>query len=103
MKCGPQALLFIPLAAASLFLKLCSVWARMTTEREWRRWLSYHLFDCWLQCGQGHERLRHMRGDLQTPEYRIAEDARVATDLPIDLLLGLLASVLSAIAFIRVL
>jgi hypothetical protein len=26
-----------------------------------------------------------MLGELQTPEYRIAEDARLATDLPIDL------------------
>jgi vitamin B12/bleomycin/antimicrobial peptide transport system ATP-binding/permease protein len=42
-------------------------------------------------------------GEHQTPEYRIAEDARVATDLPIDLSLGLLSSFLSAITFIGVL
>jgi hypothetical protein len=37
------------------------------------------------------------------PASRIAEDARVATDLPIDLLLGLLSSVLVAVIFIGVL
>ena len=42
-------------------------------------------------------------GEHQTPEYRIAEDARVATDLPIDLVLGLLSSLLTAILFIGVL
>ena len=41
-----------------------------------------------------------MSGEHQNPEYRIAEDARVATDLPIDLTLGLFSSVLTAIIFI---
>ena len=44
-----------------------------------------------------------MSGEHQTPEYRIAEDARVATDLPIDLTIGLFSSVLTAIIFIGVL
>jgi putative ATP-binding cassette transporter len=44
-----------------------------------------------------------MSGEHQTPEYRIAEDARVATDLPIDLVLGLFSSLLTAITFIGVL
>lgn len=37
------------------------------------------------------------------PEYRIAEDAKVATDLPIDLALGLFNSLLTAATFIGVL
>lgn len=36
-------------------------------------------------------------------EYRIAEDARVATDLPLELALGLISSVLTAMTFIGVL
>jgi len=65
-------------------------------------WLSNHLYDYWLE--RDHiVRLRFMSGEHQAPEYRIAEDARVATDLPIDLLLGLLSSVLVAITFIGVL
>ena len=44
-----------------------------------------------------------MAGDHQIPTYRIAEDARVATDLPIDLVLRLFSSFLTAITFIAVL
>jgi putative ATP-binding cassette transporter len=64
-------------------------------QRNWREWLSNHLYDYWLEKGH-HRRLRFMSGDHQTPEYRIAEDTRVATDLPIDLVLGLLSSFLIA-------
>ena len=71
----------------------------MTMQRNWREWLSNHLYDYWLEKGH-YRRLRFMSGDHQTPEYRIAEDARVATDLPIDLVLGLLSSFLTAITFI---
>jgi putative ATP-binding cassette transporter len=97
-----QALRFVPLAAASLGLAIVSVWGRMTMQRKWREWLSSHLYDYWLENGR-YRRLRFMLGDHQTPEYRIADDARVATDLPIDLVLGLLSSFLTAIIFIGVL
>ena len=97
-----QALRFLPIAAASILLSIISVWGRMTTQRTWREWLSNHLYDYWLEKGHS-RRLRFMLGEHQTPEYRIAEDARVATDLPIDLGLGLLSSFLTAITFIGVL
>ncbi len=93
---------FVPLAAISLMVAVASVWGRMTIEREWRRWLSDHLYDYWLKDGR-HLRLTFMLGDHQTPEYRIADDARVATEQPIDLVLGLLSSVLTAGAFMGVL
>ena len=97
-----QALRFVPLAAASLFLTILSVWARMTMQRTWREWLSNHLYDYWLE-NDHYVRLRFMAGDHQAPEFRIAEDARVATDLPIDLALGLFSALLTAITFIGVL
>lgn len=97
-----QALLFVPLAGASLFLAILSVWSRMTMQRTWREWLSNHLYDYWLQ-NDRYVRLRFMAGDHQMPEYRIAEDAKVATDLPIDLVLGLFNSLLTAATFIGVL
>ena len=97
-----QARLFIPLVAASLALALVSVWGRMTAQRSWRAWLTTHLIDYWLRDA----RYRHLRlipGQHEYPEYRIADDARVATDAPIDLALGLLTSLLSAITFISIL
>ena len=97
-----QGLSFVPLAGASLSLAIASVWGRMTLQRKWREWLSNDLYDYWLE--KGHDRqLRFMPGEHQTPEYRIAEDARIATDLPVDLTLGLISSVLVAITFIGVL
>ena len=97
-----QALYFALLGAASLILAIVSVWGRMTMQRKWREWLSNRLYDYWLEKCH-HRRLRFMLGEHQTPEYRIAEDARVATDLPVDLVLGLLSSLLTAVTFIGVL
>ncbi|MGZ3411728.1 MAG: SbmA/BacA-like family transporter [Xanthobacteraceae bacterium] len=97
-----QALLFVPLAGASIALAIFSVWGRMTMQRTWRESLSNQLYDYWLGDGR-YRRLRFMEGEHQNPEFRIAEDARVATDLPIDLTLGLFSSVLTAIIFIVVL
>jgi putative ATP-binding cassette transporter len=97
-----QALRFVPLAGASLFLTILSVWSRMTMQRTWRAWLSNHLYDYWLE-NDRYVRLRFMAGNHQMPEYRIAEDAKVATDLPIDLALGLFNSLITAITFIGVL
>lgn len=97
-----QALRLLPIGIASVALAIVSVWGRMTMQRKWREWLSNHLYDYWLE--RDHIiRLRFISGEHQAPEYRIAEDARVATDLPIDLLLGLFSSVLAAIIFMGVL
>ena len=97
-----QALRFVPLAAPSIFLTILSVWSRMTMQRKWREWLSNRLYDYWLE-NDHYIRLRFVPGDHQTPEFRIAEDARIATDLPIDLAIGLFSSFLTAITFIGVL
>lgn len=97
-----QAIRFVPLAAASLSLTVFSVWARMTLQRSWRQWLSGHLYDYWLK-DERYKRLRFVAGDYEAPEFRIAEDARIATDLPIDLVIGLLSSLLNAVTFIGIL
>ena len=92
----------MPLAAASLALAVFSVWARMTLQRKWREWLSKRLYDYWLESDR-YVRLRFMPGEHQAPEYRIAEDARIATDLPIDLVVGLFSSLITGITFIGIL
>lgn len=97
-----QALNFMPLFVSSLVLAVASVWGRMTLQRRWREQLSNHLYDYWLGHGR-YRRLKYMAGDHQAPEFRIADDARVATDLPVDLVLGLFNSVIVAITFIGIL
>src|SRR6516164_2291989 len=88
--------------SASLGLALVSVWGRMTAQRNWREWLSRHLIDYWLG-NDRYRRIKFVPGKHEYPEYRIAEDARVATDAPIDLTMGLLTSLLNAIIFIDIL
>jgi putative ATP-binding cassette transporter len=97
-----QALIFLPLAGASMLTAILLVWVRMTTQRMWRAWLTQHLIDRWLANGDL-ARLRFSAGEDQNPEYRIAEDARVATDAPVALAGGLLTAVLSAVIFIGIL
>jgi putative ATP-binding cassette transporter len=97
-----QTLIFITLVAASVSLAILSVWARMATQRGWREWLSRHLIDRWFTNGH-HLAPAFAAGERQSPEYRIAEDARVATEVPVDLAFGLLTAVLTAVVFIDVL
>jgi putative ATP-binding cassette transporter len=97
-----QTLRFVPLAAASLVLAVFSVWGRMTLQRKWRAWLSRELYRYWLE-GDRFVRLNFVAGDYQAPEYRIAEDGRLATDLPVDLILGLVSSLLTTATFVGIL
>lgn len=99
-----NSLLFFPLVALSTSLAIASVWTRMTTQRKWRRYLTRHLIDDWLANGR-YRRLGHLDGTdaPQNAEYRIAEDARIATDAPVDLVLSLLTSILTVIIFYKVL
>ncbi|MBX9945299.1 MAG: ABC transporter [Reyranella sp.] len=97
-----QTFLLLVFAAMSIGLAVVAVWGRMTFQRLWREWLTRTLVDAWL----GEERYRRLdlwNGEHQNPEYRIAEDARLATDAPIDLVVGLLGSLLSAGTFVVVL
>lgn len=97
-----EALIFIPLAGSSVLVAALAVWARMTTQRKWRAWLTEHIIDHWL----ANDRFRQLRfpaGEDQNPEYRIAEDARVATEAPIAMSSGLLAAVLNAAVFFSIL
>jgi putative ATP-binding cassette transporter len=47
--------------------------------------------------------LNLVQGDHQNPEYRIAEDLRIATDAPVDFATGVISAFLSATTFIVVL
>ena len=76
-----QTYLLPGLAACSIFLAAFAVWARMTFQRRWRGWLTAHLVGLWLEDGN-YRRLEAGSDEPQLAEYRIAEDARIATDAP---------------------
>lgn len=97
-----QALLFVLFAGLSMLVAVNTVWSRMTLQREWRAWLTRHLLERWLAGDRAH-RLRFAAGEDENPEYRIAEDVRIATDAPVTLAAGLLGAVLGAVTFIGIL
>jgi putative ATP-binding cassette transporter len=97
-----QALIFAPLAFLSISLSVASVWGRMTTQRKWREWLTKHLLALWLRDDR-YRRLKFVTGEYQNAEYRICIDARISTDAPVDMALGLFAAATTAIVFINVL
>jgi vitamin B12/bleomycin/antimicrobial peptide transport system ATP-binding/permease protein len=96
------ALFFVPLGLGAVALNVTSVWGRLTTQRVWRGWLSQHLIDRWLQNGRYYQ-LNLVRGEHQNPEFRIADDTRIATEAPVDFTFGVITAVLTAITFMAVL
>ncbi len=78
-----------------------SMFARMTTQRRWRAWLTRRLIDRWLS-NKRFRQLQFLEGEDRNPEYRIAEDVRVATDAPISMAAGLLIAMLNVIIFVGI-
>jgi len=97
-----QAVIFVPLACLSVALKVAAVWGRMTTQRKWRQWLTTNILDTWF-AREHYRRLETVPGESKNAEYRISYDARTATDAPVDLALGFVTSILTAVVFIDVL
>src|ERR1700710_3013463 len=93
---------FFPLAIGSVLLGVAQVFARMGIQRRWRAWLTSSVMTRWLASGRYYQ-LNLVGGDHKNPEYRIAEDLRIATDSPVDFVAGVTSALLSAATFIVVL
>jgi putative ATP-binding cassette transporter len=93
---------FFPLAIGSVTLAVAQVFTRMAIQRRWRAWLTHAVVSRWLTNGRYYQ-LNLVSGDHQNPEYRIAEDLRIATDSPVDFAGGVSSAFLSATTFIVVL
>jgi len=94
--------IFFPLAVGSVVFGVAQVFARMGIQRRWRSWLTHSVVTRWLTNGRYYQ-LNLVGGDHQNPEYRIAEDLRIATDSPVDFIAGVTSALLSAATFIVVL
>jgi len=94
--------IFFPLAIGSVALGVAQVFVRMSLQRRWRTWLTTSTISRWLTNGRYYQ-LNLVSGDHKNPEYRIAEDLRIATDSPVDFVAGVTAAFLSASTFIVVL
>src|SRR5476651_1149811 len=93
---------FFPLAIGSVLLGVAQIFTRMGIQRRWRAWLTNSVLLRWLSSGRYYQ-LNLVSGDHQNPEYRIADDVRIATDSPVDFVSGVTSAFLSAATFIVVL
>src|ERR1700712_2625917 len=94
--------IFFPLAIGSVLIGVAQVYARMGIQRRWRAWLTSSVLTRWLANGRYYQ-LNLVSGDHKNPEYRIAEDLRIASDSPVDFAAGVTSAFLSATTFIVVL
>jgi vitamin B12/bleomycin/antimicrobial peptide transport system ATP-binding/permease protein len=96
------SIVYLPLLAASVVVSVLQVYARMTIQRRWREWFTNQLVNRWFKNGRYYH-LNLVSGAPGNPEYRIADDVRVATGSPVDFVSGMITAVLSAATFIAIL
>src|SRR4051794_6937473 len=96
------SLVYLAILALSVAFAVAQVYARMTLQRRWRQWMTDNLVDRWLKNGRYYQ-LNLISGDHKNPEYRIADDVRIATESPVDFVTGVTSAFLSAATFIVVL
>ena len=94
--------LFLALAFAAALVAVLQLVFRMRLQILWRQWLTRRLVGQWLS-EQRFYRLSIAAPDLDAPEFRIAEDARVATEPVVDFGYGIANAVLTAVVFFGVL
>jgi putative ATP-binding cassette transporter len=75
---------------------------RMRLQLRWRQWLTGHLIGRWLSERRFYQ-LTIVGGGGSNPEYRIADDVRLAIEPLVDFIIGLANALLAAVAFIGVL
>ncbi|WP_342361554.1 SbmA/BacA-like family transporter [Terrarubrum flagellatum] len=98
-----SALLTLPLiviggAAAGV----CVVWTREVLQVRWREWVTATLVTRW--AGENRYRRIQTSGvEPANPEYRIADDVRMALDPLVDFAIGLFSAILGAATFIGIL
>jgi vitamin B12/bleomycin/antimicrobial peptide transport system ATP-binding/permease protein len=75
---------------------------RMTLQVKWRQWVTEAILARWLS-DQRYYRLAITDEEQLNPEYRMADDVRMATEPVIEFAAGFTNALLSAIAFVSIL
>ena len=79
-----------------------TVLVRMVLQVQVRQWVTTELYTIWLS-NRSYLRLDRDTKGAETPEFRIADDVRLAMDQLIDLSVGFFTSLLLALTFFEVL
>jgi vitamin B12/bleomycin/antimicrobial peptide transport system ATP-binding/permease protein len=94
---------WLPLIVAGSALCVTSVVvARFLLQVRWREWLTMRIAGWWI-ADQRYYRLGFVAPEMNAPEYRIADDVRLAVEPLVDFVTGLLSAVITAITFAAVL
>lgn len=94
---------WLPLIVTASAVSLsCLVISRMLLQMRWREWLTHRLAGWWI-ADQRYYRLQFVAPDQSAPEYRIAEDVRLAIEPLVEFAIGLLSAFVTAVTFAAIL
>jgi vitamin B12/bleomycin/antimicrobial peptide transport system ATP-binding/permease protein len=91
---------FIVLAMAAVMSAL--IVTRLLFQARWRAWLTNYLAGWWI-ADQRYYRLGFVAPEQSAPEFRIADDVRLAVEPLVEFALGLLSAIITAATFAAVL
>ena len=97
-----QIMVFLVLAGLSMTAAVYQLYLKQLLQLAWREWLTRWLTEAWLRDSR-HYQLEAGAAEADNPDQRIAEDVRLAADLSVDFVVGLLISVSMLVAFVGIL
>jgi vitamin B12/bleomycin/antimicrobial peptide transport system ATP-binding/permease protein len=101
-KASLAALVFIGLTVLVAAVGVATLLTRETLQVRWREWVTRRLISMWLD-RQHYYHLGLNGTEPANPEYRIADDTRMALEPIVDFAIGLLSAILGALTFIGIL
>ena len=94
-------ILFVGFAVASMVTAVYQLYVKQLTQLRWRQWLTQKLLDDWMADARHYQ--MEKAGDSDNPDQRIAEDARLSTEMAVDFATGLFNAIVMLCAFIGIL
>ena len=95
-------IIFLFLAAVNIVLQVYRFYIQSYLGLRWRRWLTKQLINIWLR-DRNYYYLENFDQQTDNPDQRIQEDANNLVQYTLSLLIGLISSVVTIVAFIYVL
>jgi putative ATP-binding cassette transporter len=97
-----QIVVFLVLAGLSMVAAVYQLYLKQLLQLAWREWLTRRLTEAWLHDSRQYQ-LEAGAAEADNPDQRISEDVRLAADLSVDFVVGLLVSISMLIAFVGIL
>jgi putative ATP-binding cassette transporter len=98
----PLIATIVVLVAVGAAFAVAMVRCRMTLQVKWRQWLTGELLTRWLS-EQRYYRLAITDEEQINPEYRIADDLRMASEPVVEFAIGFINALLAAVTFVGIL